>query len=206
MNRKKYRLRQTLFQATRTRLLHKYRLLTALIIFGLGVYGLLLVLSPASGNLPVVGKSSIDLNTSDDKNDTRDRIQIEKINLEVPFSSEGGPELLEQGAWHRYPERGNPEIGGNFILSAHRFVLGSTPGMTRTKSPFYNLHRLEEGDSIRIFYNGQWYDYKVVKRYSVKPNSIEIEEPTTSPKLTLYTCSLKGSSDGRYVIDALPAN
>jgi sortase A len=146
--------------------------------------------------------SPIDLNTADDDTDQRDRIQIAKINLEVPFYSNGGAELLEKGSWWRFPDRGNPEKGGNFILSAHRFTLGNSPGQTKTKSPFYNLHKLNEGDTIRVHFKNKWYDYKVTRLYSVQPNATEIEEPSNTPKLTLYTCTLKGSADGRMVIEA----
>jgi LPXTG-site transpeptidase (sortase) family protein len=142
------------------------------------------------------------LNTADDAQDSRNRIQIEKINLEVPFFT-GGVGELEKGAWHRFPERGNPEKGGNFILSAHRFRIANNPALTKVRSPFYNLDKLQVGDTMRVFYDGQWYDYTVTKTYSVKPNEIQIEAPSKEAKLTLYSCSLGGSSDGRIVIEAV---
>lgn len=159
----------------------------------------MLSLSPRA--IPV--SSSIDLNIADDEQDMRNRIQIEKINLEVPYF-EGDASMLNKGAWWRFAERGNPKDGGNFILSAHRFYLGLTPSGTRKRSPFYNLDKLEPGDRIRTFYDNQWYDYLVTKKYSVKPNAVEIEAPTESPRMTLYTCTLRGSADGRVVIEAAP--
>lgn len=173
--------------------------LFAVLLIGAGAYVLILTQSP---NLPIA--SPIDLNTADDAADTRNRIQIEKINLEVPFFSENTPATLEKGAWWRFPDRGSPALGGNFILSAHRFFLGTTPAGTRARSPFYRLNELAEGDKIRIFYEGKWYDYEVEKQYSVDPSAIQIEDPTVEAKMTLYTCSLKGSADGRVVIDAKP--
>jgi sortase A len=171
----------------------------ALILIAAGAY--ILVLTQAS-NLPV--PSSIDLNTADDEQDTRNRIQIEKMGVEVPYYSEDTPATLEKGAWWRYPDRGNPEKGGNFILSAHRFYIGKTPQGTKARSPFYKLDTLNEGDKIRVFHEGNWYDYKVSKKYPVKPDATEIEAKTNEPRLTLYTCSLKGSADGRVVIEATP--
>jgi len=153
-------------------------------------------------NLPI--PSAIDLNTADDTNDTRDRIQIEKMNLEVPYFGDNTPAALEKGVWWRFPDRGNPEEGGNFILSAHRFFLGKTPQGTRARSPFYKLDKLEPGDKIKMSYQNKWYVYEVTKKYSVKPDATEIEAESDEPKLTLYTCSLKGSADGRVVIDAKP--
>ena len=173
--------------------------LASLLLIGGGVY--LLLLTQAS-NLPI--SSSIDLNTSDDANDMRNRIQIEKMGVEVPYFNDNTPATLEKGAWWRFPDRGNPEDGGNFIISAHRFYIGRTPQGTRARSPFYKLDKLETGDKIRVFYEKKWYDYQVTKKYSVKPDATEIEAKTDEPKLTLYTCSLKGSADGRVVIDAEP--
>lgn len=175
----------------------------AIVLILAGGYVLLLTQAPGSV-MSVVVKSEIDLNTSDDATDHRDRIQISKINLEVPFFSKGGRELLEKGSWWRFPERGDPQKGGNFILSAHRFTLGNSPGQTKAKSPFYNLNKLREGDAIRIYFKDKWYDYRVTKLYSVTPDAAEIEQPSTTPKLTLYTCSLKGSADGRLVVEAEP--
>jgi sortase A len=173
--------------------------LLSLVLIGGGLYLLLLT---QSANLPI--PSSIDLNTSDDANDMRDRIQVEKMGVEVPYFSENTPATLERGVWWRFPDRGNPEIGGNFILSAHRFFLGKTPQGTRARSPFYKLDKLGVGDKIRVSYKGKWYDYEVTKQYSVKPGDTGIENKSNEPKLTLYTCSLKGSADGRVVIEAKP--
>lgn len=171
----------------------------AVALLGVGIYLLVLTQAP---KLPI--GTSIDINTADDANDFRNRIQIEKMGIEVPYLGDNTPATLEKGAWWRFPERGNPEKGGNFILSAHRFFLGRTPEGTRARSPFYKLDKLEDGDKIRIFYENKWYEYQVTKKYSVKPDATEIEAESAEPKLTLYTCSLKGSADGRVVIEAMP--
>lgn len=173
--------------------------LVSLVLIGVGAYVLILT---QSANLPV--SSPINLNTADDNTDTRNRIQIDKMNVEVPYFNDNTPATLEKGAWWRFPDRGNPEKGGNFILSAHRFYLGTTPAGTKARSPFYKLDTLNEGDKIRIFYQGKWYEYQVTKRYSVKPDATEIEAEIDEPRLTLYTCTLQGSADGRVVIEAKP--
>lgn len=184
---------------------HRWRKRVALAISILmllvGVYLLVLVFIPKAKELP---GSTIDYKTSDDDKDMRNRVQIERINLEVPFFGDSTPASLEKGAWWRFPERGNPEKGGNFILSAHRFNLGVTPQGTRAKSPFYNLNEVQPGDKIKVFYNKKWYEYEVTKNYTVDRTAVEIEKQSTEPKMTLYTCSLKGEADGRVVIDAKP--
>lgn len=165
-----------------------------------GLYGVLLTKAP---QLSLITPSSITLNTLDDEGDERNRIQIEKIGLEVPYFT-GGEDMLNKGAWWRHEDRGNPERGGNFILSAHRFNLGLTPQGTKARSPFYRIEELQTGDSIRVYYSGVWYDYTIRKRYIVEPTAIEIEAPTQESKLTLYACTLGGSDDGRVVVEAIP--
>jgi sortase A len=131
------------------------------------------------------------------------RIIIPKINVEIPYLT-GGPAVLNESAWHRYPERGDPARGGNFIISGHRFRLGLTPGATKRKSPFYHINKLEAGDKIYVDFETKRYEYEITRRYVVKPHQTEIEAPSQAPKLTLYTCTFKGEHDGREVVEATP--
>lgn len=170
-------------------------LIVAAGLFASGLYLLLLTVAPT---LTVPGFTAPQVTATE--NDTN-RIVIEKIGVDIPFHT-GGPEALEKGAWHRFPERGDPEKGGNFILSAHRFQLGITPQQTRAKSPFYNLDKLEKGDKITIKYNNLTYTYEVEEKYDVERTAVEIESPSEAHKLTLYSCSLKGEKDGRIVLEA----
>jgi sortase A len=130
------------------------------------------------------------------------RIIIPKIGVDIAFLTGNDSATLDQGAWWRYPERGDPVKGGNFILSAHRFKLGWTPAKTRAKSPFYNINKLVAGDKIYIDFKGQRYTYTVTRTYAVTPQTVSIEAPSDEPKLTLYSCTLKGALDGRDVIEA----
>jgi sortase A len=189
----------SLKRSRRTGLGRVLALILAVVFLVLGLYLGLLLLAPTQTKLPV--ESEIDLNTTDDSSDMRDRIQIEKINLEVPFYT-GGAEALEKGVWHRFPDRGNPVKGGNFILSAHRFKIAGDPVLTKVGSPFYNLDKLVVGDTIRVFFNEEWYTYKVTKIYDVAPDAVQIEDATSDSKLTLYSCTLSGSADGRIVVEA----
>lgn len=133
------------------------------------------------------------------------QVIIPKIGVNVEIK-EGNQSVLKTGAWHRFPERGDPVKGGNFIVSGHRFVMGYTPKATKEQSFFYNIDKLAEGDAILIDWQKQRYTYKITKIYSVKPNQVEIENPSDEAKLTLYTCTLNGSNDGRVVIEAKPGN
>lgn len=174
-------------------------LVLSLIMLAGGLYLLLLVMTP---NIPpLYPVEPIDVKKLEEPKG--DRVVIPKIGVDVGIKT-GGAEALDDGAWHRFPERGDPEKGGNFILSAHRFEIGFTPSETRRKSPFYHVEKLSVGDQIVVDYNGKRYGYEVTEKYQVKPDRVEIEAPSDEAKLTLYTCTLKGESDGREVIIAKP--
>jgi LPXTG-site transpeptidase (sortase) family protein len=182
-----------------------FALVGGVIILLTGVYTGLLVFAPQLPNIPVISQSPLAINIKDDATDTRNRVVIPKINLEVPYFTGDTEATLDKGAWHRKPEQGNPAIGGNFILSAHRFELGLTPARTKAKSPFYNIDKLQMGDEIKIFFEGKWYTYTVSKKYDVPPTALYIEQQSVTPKITLYSCSLQGAAVGRSVIEAKPA-
>jgi sortase A len=132
------------------------------------------------------------------------RLYIPKINVDVAIVSGNDSGALEKGAWHRKPENGDPIKGGNFVLSAHRFVMDITPQGTAIKSPFYNIGNLTKGDRVFVDYQNKRYQYEIVEKYTVKPDGVEVEAPTKDPQLTLYSCTLQGSSDGRDVLEARP--
>ncbi len=177
----------------------KVLLLISVIGIAAGLYLLLLVLTP---NIPVL----YPVQRIDAKNLPRpsgDRIYIPKIGVNVPIGS-SGEEALNDGVWHRFPERGDPKMGGNFIVSAHRFSIGLTPGETRKQSPFYHIDKLAVGDQIMVDFAGKRYGYEITDHSSVKPTQVEIEAESQQPQMTLYTCTLKGETDGREVFIAKP--
>ncbi|MEO5691042.1 MAG: sortase [Candidatus Saccharimonadales bacterium] len=133
-----------------------------------------------------------------------DRLYIPKIGVDVSVVRGVNEQALEGGAWHRAPENGDPITGGNFVLAAHRFNLGLTPSLTRAKSPFYHIDKLQDGDDIYVDYKGVRYAYKISKKYDVPSTQTEIESRTKDTRLTLYSCNLAGPEKGRDVIEAKP--
>jgi LPXTG-site transpeptidase (sortase) family protein len=77
-----------------------------------------------------------------------------------------------------------------------------TPGQTVERSPFYNIDKLNIGDQLQVDYDGIRYTYTITQKYKVSPNQTDIEKTSVEPKLTLYSCTLRGSADGRDVIEA----
>ena len=177
-------------------------IIAILMILG-GVYLLVLISTPLilSQNINPKDNHTTQLITKTENKITENRLYIPKIDINLPYST-GGAETMERGAWWRKPENGNPKDGGNFVLSAHRFIMGLTPQQTLRKSPFYNIDKLTVGDEIIIDYNGVRYNYVISEKQSVKPDAVEIEQRTDQPKLTLYSCTLGGANDGRDVIIA----
>ena len=128
---------------------------------------------------------------------------IPKIAVSSPIL-DGDAAVLDKGTWHRFPDRGNPEKGGNFILAAHRYVFALLPQQVSKQSVLYNIDKLELGDDIFIDWQGKRYSYKVSQKRTVKPNETSIELASKTPKLTLYSCTTGGDRDGREVIVATP--
>ena len=168
-------------------------------LLGGGLYLLSLVLAP---NFPQLALKPITPDALAAPKKSENRIIIPKIGVNIPYGE--GKAALDRGAWWRYPERGNPAKGGNFIVAAHRFSIQPTPQSTIEKSPFYNIDKIKKGDQILVDYNGTRYTYEANEFKDVKPTAIEIEAPSETPKLTLYSCTLSGSTDGRVVIIATP--
>lgn len=134
------------------------------------------------------------------------RLYIPAIGVDVAIVEGDDETVLEKGAWHRRPQSGNPEKGGNFVLSAHRFQMGLTPQQTNAKSPFYHIDKLKEGDEIHVDYGKKRYTYKISRKYQVDRYAISIEDPSIDAKMTLYSCDLRGEQAGREVIEARPVS
>ena len=175
----------------------------AVIMIASGIYLLVLISTPLilSQTINPKNNSTSQLISKTKDKITENRLYIPKIDINLPYAS-GGAETMEHGAWWRKPENGNPKDGGNFVLSAHRFIMGLTPRQTLRKSPFYNIDKLMVGDEMVIDYNGARYIYVISEKRSVKPEAIEIEQRTDQPQLTLYSCTLGGANDGRDVLIA----
>jgi LPXTG-site transpeptidase (sortase) family protein len=166
-----------------------------------GLYIVLLASSPMLHE-PAPGKAwNVPVNHQPKAQLLEDRIYIPKLQLNITYKA-GDKSVLSDNAWWRQPAHGNPKDGGNFILAAHRFEMGLTPGETRYKSPFYHLDALTIGDKIYADYKGVRYMYEVYDRYKVTPNDTSIEGPTDDARMTLYSCTFRGSADGREVVFA----
>lgn len=179
-----------------------FHILCALLLLG-GVYLLLTALSPLwLRHTPLITPGDDGTLGRDSKIAAQAaHLYIPELSVSIPFAV-GDAGVLERGAWWRAPRSGNPKDGGNFVVAAHRFQIGWTPMQTARKSPLYRIDTLAVGDTIIIDYQHERYTYKIATIYRVAPTAVDIEAPTNDNRLTLYTCTLGGSSDGREVIIA----
>lgn len=174
------------------------------LLIGVGAYILVLLLTPKvqKKTAKTIETSQSQLVKASDKN----ILVIPSAGIEAEIS-EGNVNVLDKGlVWHRLPKEGNPEKGGNTILTGHSFVWGYTPKQVKEQSIFYNLSDVKKGDAIQVRWNGKIYNYVASEIKQVKPNETDIEKPSKDPKLTIYTCTLGGSADGRVVVIAKPSS
>lgn len=114
-------------------------------------------------------------------------VLIPKIDVESPIYEGDTDDTLMKGVW-RIPVGSTPEHGSNTILTAHRFQYTFGP------QTFYHLDKLKKGDIIYVYWQGTEYTYEVAQTFGVSDESVEIENPTDKPILTLYTCELLDQS------------
>jgi sortase A len=172
--------------------------ITAYVIYGLCI---LVILSPylpgvsyfISKNIThansIVPESDIDLSV--------DAVIISKINVNSPVIEASTMKVVHEKVWRR-PQDSTPDKGSNTVLVAHRYA---TIGGNRA-STFYNLPELVIGDKVEVIWKGKLYTYEVYNTMTVEPTAVQIEDPTTEPILTLYTCTPLWKADHRFVVQA----
>ena len=124
-------------------------------------------------------------------------IVIPEIRISMPIVSGDDESALNKGVWHR-PGTGTPGEG-NMVLTGHRVGYAVWTPDIKYKTTFYNLDKLDIGDSIILYWDNIEYDYKVTGFEIVEPNRTDIESPTEEHRLTIYTCTPIGSTKERLV-------
>lgn len=97
-------------------------------------------------------------------------------------------DALKLGVW-RVPDFGTPtDRTKPMILAAHRFGYLAWTNMYRRKNSFYNLPKLEVGDTVEITYKQRKYIYEIY----ADSRGEEVVDYTAN--LILYTCETLNSS------------
>ena len=139
--------------------------------------------------------------------DTEFSIQIPKINANAkiianvdPYNEKEYQKKLSQGVAH---SKGSalPDTLGNMFLFAHSsqdFFVAS-----RYNAVFYLLNKLEQGDSITIYYKNTPYVYQVTNKRIVLPQDVQyMKSIGNNETLTLMTCWPAGTTFKRLLIKA----
>ena len=119
-------------------------------------------------------------------------LKIPKINLEKGLVEKNSKYNNINYGVQILKESDSPDvINGNVILAAH--------SGTANISYFRNLDKLDLGDDAIIYYQGNTYNYKVVKKYDAdKTGEISIKRDRNTSTLTLITC--RHNTDKQIVI------
>lgn len=133
-------------------------------------------------------------------------IVIEKIGVNAPIvadvsitDEEAYKEALETGVAHAISSDYPTTSPSNVYLFAHASLNFWDLGKYATV--FNLLRKLNLGDTVNIFYQGDRYVYEVVNKEIVKGwNTTSITRSVIEPVLTLQTCDPPGTTINRLVV------
>lgn len=108
--------------------------------------------------------------------------------------------LLTQGVVHA---KGSvlPGNDGHVFIFAHS--ADSPLNITRYNAVFYLINKLEQGDEVFVYYQGQKYVYQVVEKKIIPPELMpDYARPSGERKLVLQTCHPPGTTLNRLLVIA----
>lgn len=83
-----------------------------------------------------------------------------------------------------FEETAMPGEKGNFAVAAHR--------ISRYSDAFVNLHKLKQGDKVKVKNKEKEFVYEVTENYIVKPEQVDVLDKTEEATITLITCTVSG--------------
>lgn len=132
-------------------------------------------------------------------------ITIPKINVQAPVNYEPSIQeaaiqtALQTGVVH-YGNTAAPGQPGNVAIFGHSSNDWWEAG--NYKFVFVLLDKLSPGDQITVDYSSHRYVYEVTGSKIVDPTDVGVLNPTSTPTLTLITCTPPGTSLKRLVVTA----
>lgn len=106
------------------------------------------------------------------------RIQIPALNIDAPIVQGDEPEQLKKGVG-QHIGTANPGEVGNMVLTGHNDTYGEV---------FRYLDRLKPGNKIIIYTFARSYSYTIEGSILVKPDQVEVMNPTPYESVTLISC------------------
>lgn len=132
-------------------------------------------------------------------------ITIPKLNVHAPVIYENTRDEnqvlndLQSGVVH-YQGTANPGQPGNSVIFGHSSEDWWVPG--NYKFVFVLLDKLQPGDKFSVDYQSTRYVYEVTGSRVVEPTDLSVLDPTSTPTMTLITCTPPGTSWKRLVVTA----
>jgi LPXTG-site transpeptidase (sortase) family protein len=142
------------------------------------------------------------------------RIVIPRINKNVPIVQVRAENLLKRD-WNalendmmealkfgivHFPGTALPGEKGNIALTGHSSYFPWDRG--RFKDVFALLHEVKMGDMVLLYHKQKKYIYEVNDIKIVKPDDIDVLDPSNEDKLTLITCTPIGTDLRRLIVTA----
>lgn len=190
--------------------LRNFNNLLSLVVIGLGIYIALVPVIPAiefwwkqrSGvHIPYSGALA-NASTNGDKENkpipNENRLVMPSISLNEEIKEGSSISVIDDGSVWRRPNTSVDPLIGNMVVVGHRFTYSNPSGS------FYNLDKINVGDTLALYWSKKEYIYKVEQIKVVEASNTEIESPTTDNRLTLYTCTPIWSAKQRLVVIAKP--
>jgi sortase A len=164
------------------------------------------IISPFIQPSRKISETPIIVDTASAPVSSNPEVIIPKINVEIPVdysqttTDESAIEnALDKGVVH-YPTTVMPGQAGNTAFFGHSSNNIFNPG--KYKFAFVLLHKLVEGDTFYLTYNGKNYAYQVISRRVVEPTEVSVLGPVANETATatLITCDPPGTSLHRLVV------
>lgn len=128
--------------------------------------------------------------------DQANRIEIPAILVNIKLVPSYTEDALSLGAW-LLSNSALPGQKGNVVISAHRFQYLLPVGKT-----FYHLDKVQKEDKIRVFWEGEMFEYSVSEKFEVAPDDLTVLNDFGDSRLTLYTCTPVWNPERRLVVVA----
>jgi len=133
------------------------------------------------------------------------RLVIPKISVDAPIifmqssSNQDILETIKEGIAH-YAGTAMPGRIGNMFVTGHSSFYWWNGG--KYNQIFALLNRLSANDLVYVYHNGGMYVYKVRDSIIVKPSQTEVLNPTSTPTLSIMTCTPIGTNLKRLIVRA----
>lgn len=121
-------------------------------------------------------------------------LKIPRLNMTETIHTGTSTYELNKGVW-LVPHTSSPDQASNTVIIGHRFTYAGP-------AVFYFLDKVQLDDRITVDWQRKEYTYQVITISVVSPTTVAVQNATSKPLLTLYTCTPLITAKNRLVITA----